>query len=83
MRVCVVDAEGKAKYSPHALRHFFVSCAIDRGFPIKKVQALAGHATLAMTSDTYRHLFRDDEETDLARFVEGERDLRKLAAKSA
>jgi integrase len=55
----------------HALRHFFASWCINRRvdggleLPPKLVQERLGHATLAMTMDTYGHLFprgNDDEE---------------------
>lgn len=59
----------KAKYSGmHSLRHFYASWCINRKvdggleLPPKVVQARLGHATVAMTMDTYGHLFpsRDD-----------------------
>jgi integrase len=53
-----------AKYTGlHALRHFYASWCINRvedgglGLPPKIVQTRLGHATLAMTMDTYGHLF--------------------------
>jgi integrase len=54
----VVDKYGKPKYGLHALRHFFASMAIQRYSP-KRAQVLLGHATFAMTMDTYGHLFDD------------------------
>jgi integrase len=54
----------KAKYSGlHALRHFYASWCINStkdgglGLSPKRVQERLGHATLAMTTDTYGHLF--------------------------
>jgi integrase len=55
-------SDGKAKYSFHALRHFYASIMIDAGTPPKRLQNLLGHSTLAMTMDTYGHLFAPDEE---------------------
>jgi len=62
-------AKGKPKYTgPHALRHFFASWCINpldregQGLPPKVVQHLLGHSTLAMTMDTYGHLFPADED---------------------
>jgi integrase len=57
----IVDADGKAKYGFHCLRHFFASWMIDAGTPLKRLQAMLGHSTMAMTSDTYGHLFPDPE----------------------
>jgi integrase len=57
----IVDEQGKAKYGFHCLRHFFASWMIDAGTPMKRLQAMLGHSTMAMTSDTYGHLFPDPE----------------------
>jgi integrase len=59
-----------AKYG-HALRHFFASWAIERGFSPKRVQELLGHASIQMTFDVYGHLFPSLED-DHARFAAGE-----------
>ncbi len=71
----VVTAKGAddqqcAKYGMHALRHFFASWAIDRGFSPKRVQALLGHASIQMTFDVYGHLFPNVED-DKAKFAAG------------
>jgi integrase len=70
----VTDAAGKPKYGLHALRHFFASWAIERGFSAKKLQALLGHSSIQMTFDTYGHLFPSLED-DHAKFAEGEQAL--------
>jgi integrase len=57
----IVDEHCKARYGFHTLRHFFASWMIDAGTPIKRLQAMLGHSTMAMTSDTYGHLFPDPE----------------------
>jgi len=69
----IVDAEGKGKYSPHKLRHFYASWCInaktDGGleWPIKKVSERLGHASIRMTADRYGHLFpRGDDAAELA-----------------
>jgi integrase len=59
-----------AKYGMHALRHFFASWAIERGFTPKRVQALLGHASIQMTFDVYGHLF-PNQENDRAKFAAG------------
>ncbi len=69
----VVDKSGEAKYTGlHALRHFYASWLINpkdlggQGLPPKVVQERLGHSTLAMTTDTYGHLFpRGDDATQL------------------
>lgn len=63
-----------AKYSGlHSLRHFFASWCINRKvdggleLPAKVVQERLGHSTIAMTLDTYGHLFpRHDDSEELA-----------------
>jgi len=60
----IINKDGKAKYTGlHALRHFYASWLINskedggQGLPPKVVQDRMGHSTLAMTTDTYSHLF--------------------------
>jgi integrase len=70
----VVTNDGKAKYTGlHALRHWYASWLINRKedggleLPPKVVQERLGHATIAMTMDTYGHLFpRGDDGGELA-----------------
>jgi integrase len=70
----IVDRHGRAKYTGlHALRHFYASWCINRvkdgglGLPIKIVQHRLGHASIAMTSDRYGHLFDSgDDGAELA-----------------
>ena len=61
----------RPKYGLHALRHFFASWAIERGFTAKRVQALLGHSSIQMTFDVYGHLFPSLED-DHAKFEAGE-----------
>lgn len=73
-----VDKKGKpimkAKYTGlHSLRHFYASWLINRredgglGLPPKSVQERLGHSTIALTMDTYSHLFpRTDDTAELA-----------------
>jgi integrase len=60
----IVAKDGAPKYTGlHCLRHFYASWLINRRqnggleLPLKEVQTRLGHATLAMTADTYGHLF--------------------------
>ena len=76
----VVTKDGKPKYPGlHSLRHFYASWLINRKqdggleLPLKEVQARLGHATLAMTADTYGHLFPRVDHT--AEMAEAERAL--------
>jgi integrase len=70
----IVMKDGRAKYTGlHALRHFYASWCINRKedggleLPPKLVQERLGHATIAMTMDTYGHLFpRGDDGAELA-----------------
>jgi hypothetical protein len=62
----------RAKYPGlHALRHFYCSWCAARpqdgglGLPLKTVQVRMGHSTLAMTADTYGHLFPSQDEAEL------------------
>jgi len=53
---------GKGKYGVHKLRHFYASIMITAGTQPKRLQELLGHSTLAMTMDTYGHLFPPTED---------------------
>jgi len=55
----------------NTLRHFFASWLLAEGFSLKKAQAMLGHATMAMTADTYGHLL-PDLENDAAKMAAGE-----------
>jgi integrase len=72
-----ITADGrrdKPRYTGlHALRHFYASWLINRRqnggleLPLKEVQHRLGHATLAMTADTYGHMFpRVDHTAEIA-----------------
>jgi integrase len=59
------DKNGKKRrlvaFSPHTLRHVYASIQIESGVTPKRLQALMGHATLAMTMDLYGHLWSDPD----------------------
>lgn len=66
-RLCKFDDDGLSttdfpKVSPHDLRHTAASLAISAGANVKAVQTMLGHASAAMTLDTYADLFPDDLE---------------------
>lgn len=55
----------KPKYGLHSLRHAAASLFIEQGLSPKRVQVLMGHSVIAVTFDTYGHLFpapEDDQE---------------------
>lgn len=64
----MVNAADKPKYAWHSLRHFYASWCINRKvdggleLPVKLVQTRLGHATIAMTLDTYGHLFPNNDD---------------------
>ena len=60
------------KYGLHSLRHAAASLWIEQGFTPKKVQELMGHSTIAMTLDTYTHLWAspDDDEKAMRQMEE-------------
>lgn len=51
------------RVTPHDLRHTAASLAISAGANVKAVQRMLGHASAAMTLDTYTDLFDDDLDT--------------------
>ncbi|MEV7548162.1 tyrosine-type recombinase/integrase [Amycolatopsis sp. NPDC089917] len=44
---------------PHALRHFYVTAAVEAGASLEHVQADVGHASIDTTSGVYDHAARD------------------------
>ncbi|PXA72378.1 tyrosine-type recombinase/integrase [Cryobacterium arcticum] len=55
------------RVTPHDLRHTAASLAISSGANVKAVQRMLGHASAAMTLDTYADLFDDDLDAVSAR----------------
>lgn len=50
---------GVPVYGIHALRHSFATNCYNRGVEVKILSKLLGHASTAITYDTYIHLFED------------------------
>lgn len=48
------------RVTPHDLRHAAASLSVSAGANVKAVQRMLGHASAAMTLDTYADLFDDD-----------------------
>lgn len=72
-----------ARYGLHSLRHFYASWLIGmRHYSPKEIQAMLGHATLAMTFDTYGHLLKKseaEEQRDRARLEAASHEFRLIA----
>jgi integrase len=75
-------AIGEPGLTPHELRHTAASLAVSAGADVKAVQAMLGHASAAMTLDTYADLFDDDLDAVADRLDEVVRTARGLLADS-
>lgn len=51
---------GLAGVSAHTLRHTFASHSLTAGVPLSTTSKLLGHASVAITADTYGHLVGDE-----------------------
>jgi integrase len=51
---------GIANYSPHDLRHRFISVKIREGVPVTQIAAHVGHSRKSLTLDTYSHVLIDN-----------------------
>lgn len=68
--------------TPHDLRHTAASLAISAGANVKALQRMLGHASAAMTLDTYADLFEDDLD-DVAAALDAARTRRLAPAADA
>lgn len=59
---CAAESAGFPRVTPHDLRHTAASLAVSAGANVKAVQKMLGHASAAMTLDTYADLFDKDAE---------------------
>jgi integrase len=57
-RAC--KAAGLPLYSPHDLRHRYISVKMREGVPVTDVAAQVGHAKKSLTFDTYSHVLIDE-----------------------
>lgn len=55
-----VQRAGIERVTPHDLRHTAASLAVSAGVNVKALQRMLGHASAAMTLDTYSDLFDED-----------------------
>jgi integrase len=60
VKACQAADKSFPRITPHDLRHTAASMAISAGANPKAVQRMLGHASAAMTLDTYADLFEDD-----------------------
>jgi len=74
------SAIGLQGLNPHALRHSAASLAVSSGANVKAVQRMLGHASAAMTLDTYADLFDDDLDAVADRLDAAARAARGLPA---
>jgi integrase len=51
------------RYSPYALRHYYVSKLIEIGRDFKSIQRALGHSSIEITFNVYGHLIRDKDDT--------------------
>jgi len=51
---------GTAAYSPHDLRHRYISLKIKEGVPVTEIAAQVGHARTSLTLDTYAHVLVEE-----------------------
>ena len=57
---------GVPTYSPHDLRHRYISLLVASGCPLPIVRQTAGHTTSRMTLDVYSHVMVDEDPGRLA-----------------
>jgi len=50
----------KSSFTPHALRHYFATHCLRNGAPIQVVSRILGHASIAITVDTYTHIDKEE-----------------------
>jgi integrase len=48
------------RYSPHDLRHRYISVKIREGVPVTQIAAHVGHSRKSLTLDTYAHVLIDE-----------------------
>ena len=62
------DEAGIKRFCMHALRHTYVTRAIERGMQPKVLQKLLGHASIKTTMDRYVHVTDDSLAKAVAQF---------------
>lgn len=54
---------GIAAYSPHDLRHRYISVKLAEGVPVTEIAAQVGHARKSLTLDVYSHVLVNERNT--------------------
>jgi integrase len=54
------QSAGIPDYSPHDLRHRYISVKLREGVPLPELAAQVGHSKKSMTLDVYSHVLVDD-----------------------
>lgn len=65
MKAGLIDAQGKAKYTFHSLRHTFAQNLRRRGISLERIQKLLGHSSLQATG-----IYLEPSKEDLIEAVE-------------
>lgn len=83
MQRCMAEDDSFPRVTPHGLRHVAAGLMVSAGANVKAVQRQLGHASAAMTLDTYAELF--DEDLEAVRHAVNERvsDVVKLSSRGA
>lgn len=63
-------AELKETYGFHVMRHVCASLWIEQDYKPKQIQEMLGHSTIAMTMDTYGHLWQNDDAGEMVTMAE-------------
>src|SRR5262249_23788645 len=83
VRVQTAAGIDPSRYGFHALRHFYASWLIGlRQYSPKELQAMLGHASIAMTFDVYGHLLSksaEEQQADRAKLEAASREFRLIA----
>ncbi len=51
--------------TPHTFRHTFATRGLEQGIPLKVMQSILGHSSLAMTADLYSHVLPDTKAEEM------------------
>ncbi|HCG3138777.1 tyrosine-type recombinase/integrase [Corynebacterium striatum] len=80
---CMSDDPAFPRVTPHGLRHVAAGLMVSAGANVKAVQRQLGHASAAMTLDTYTELFDEDLESVSRAVNERVSGVVKLSSESA
>lgn len=66
-RACL--AAGLPDYTPHSLRHLFVTRMLQNGATVKTVASIVGHSSTSTTENVYHHVTAQDMASEIMRFA--------------